>query len=450
MTLGGPTSYYALSAREALDRLRDGSLSSRDLVASCLERIKAFEDDVQAWAFLDPEHALHQAEARDKVRQRGQPLGSLHGLPIGIKDIIDTQDMPTECGTPLYSGRRSGRDATVVAKLREAGAVIMGKTVTTELAVYGPGKTLNPHDGERTPGGSSSGSAAAVAAFMVPAALGTQTNGSVIRPASFCGVYGFKPSFGSLSRHGILRQSQPLDQVGVMARSLEDVALIGDAIAGFDSRDPDTAPAQATLELSKRAAQDVPAPPKFAFVRTSQWQRADSATHEAFSQLTDFLGERIEPLDLPGDFDGALAAHKTVMGADLAKSFAKEYEVGKDQLTPRLCEMIEEGASFTAVAYNRARDLQETLREHLDEVFDAYDAIITPATLGEAPKGLDSTGDPSFCTTWTFAGVPALTLPLLQGENGLPVGVQLVGQYGDDGRLLRTANWLAHKVSEVQ
>ena len=245
-----------LGASDAARAIREGSINSVELIEACLARIRAAEPAVQAWQYLDPEYALAQARARDLDRQEGRPTGALHGVPVGIKDIIDTADMPTEDGTVLHTGRTPDRDASVVSMLRAAGAVIMGKTVTTECATYTPGKTRNPHNAEHTPGGSSSGSAAAVAAGMVPLALGSQTNGSVIRPAAFCGVYGFKPTHGLISRHGILKLSPALDQVGVFARTLEDVALLAEQLTGYDERDPDTRPRAHAVgaDISGRAA----------------------------------------------------------------------------------------------------------------------------------------------------------------------------------------------------
>ncbi len=231
-----------MSVGQAAEVIRDGKISSEDLVSACLDQIAAVEERVGAWAHLDPEHALRQAQDVDLARREGKGVGPLQGIPVGVKDIFETKDMPTEDGTVLHAGRQPAEDATAVALLREAGAIIMGKTVTAELAVYAPGKTRNPHDPERTPGGSSSGSAAAVAAFMVPLAIGNQTNGSIIRPASYCGVYGYKPTHGLISRHGILQQSRALDQVGVFARTIEDAALIAEQLMAFDDRDPDMRP----------------------------------------------------------------------------------------------------------------------------------------------------------------------------------------------------------------
>jgi Asp-tRNA(Asn)/Glu-tRNA(Gln) amidotransferase A subunit family amidase len=426
-------------------QIRDGKISSEELTRACLARIEAREPEVQAWAFLDPEHALRQARAADEWRKRGRPLGPLHGLPAGVKDIIDTADMPTENGTVLHAGRRPRQDATLVSLLRAAGAIILGKTVTTELAVYGPNKTRNPHNLEHTPGGSSSGSAAAVADGMVPLAIGTQTNGSVIRPASFCGVYGFKPSHGLIPRTGVLVQSPPLDTVGVMAANLEDLALLAEPLMAFDAKDPASRP-RARPNLLDALGEAPPVPPKLAFVRSPVWDQAEKDAKAGFAELVEALADQVEDVELPSAFQDAIELHRSVMEADLAKSFAREYERGRDRLSARLREMIERGQEIRAVDYNRAVQRISALNAALAEVFGTYDAILTPAAPGEAPQGLGSTGSPIFCTIWTFCGTPAVTLPLLTGASGLPIGVQLVGEKGDDARLLRTARWLIETV----
>lgn len=436
-----------LAAGEVTKLIREGEVSAQSLVEACLDRIAAEEERVQAWAFLDRDYALEQAGEADKRRRRGASLGPLHGLPVGVKDIFDTGDMPTEDGTPLHGGRRPRRDATAVSLLRAAGAVVMGKTVTTELAVYSPGKTRNPHAPEHTPGGSSSGSAAAVAADMVPLALGSQTNGSVIRPAAFCGVYGYKPSFGLISRQGVLQQSRHLDHVGVFAQSLEDLALLAEPLMAYDSQDPAMAP-RARPGLAEVAAGEPPLPPHLAFVKTAAWEQAEEATKEGFAELVEALGEQVEEVELPEPFVEVWDRHRTIFEADLARSFAQEFERGRDQLSTQLREMIERGQTVLAVDYNRAVDTIEVFDRLLGEFFRGCDAIITPAVPGEAPRGLESTGSPAFCTTWTLCGTPALSLPLLRGANGLPIGVQLVGERGDDARLLRTARWLLRAVSD--
>jgi Asp-tRNA(Asn)/Glu-tRNA(Gln) amidotransferase A subunit family amidase len=436
----------SLSAADAARLLREGEITSEALVAACLERIGKVDGAVEAWAHLDAGYALAQARMIDAHRGTGRSLGPLHGLPVGIKDIIDTEGLPTENGTVLDAGRTPADDARVVSLLREAGAVIMGKTVSTELAVYAPGKTRNPHNPAHTPGGSSSGSAAAVAATMVPLAVGTQTNGSVIRPAAFCGVCGFKPTHGLISRSGILRQSPPLDTVGVFGRTVEDIAMIAEVIAAYDERDP-ASRLRERPRLRDTAMQDPPLEPLFAFVRSPVWDQATKDTAEAFAELVDFLGERCDEIALPRQFEGALAIHRTIMCADLAKNFSGYYRRGAARLSATLRELIEEGQGTLAVDYNVALEWIGLLNAGLDEIFDRYDAIITPAAPGEAPVGLESTGSPAFCTLWTLCGTPAITLPLMEGAQGLPMGIQVVGRRGEDARLLRTARWLMEHVA---
>jgi Asp-tRNA(Asn)/Glu-tRNA(Gln) amidotransferase A subunit family amidase len=438
---------HDLSASEAARLLREGMISSAELVEACLARVRERDAQVQAWSFLDPDHALDQARGADQVRLSGQPTGPLHGVPIGIKDIFDTADMPTENGCVLHAGRTPSRDAAAVALLRGAGAVIMGKTVTTELAAYAPGKTRNPLNSEHTPGGSSSGSAASVAAGMVPLAIGSQTNGSVIRPASFCGVYGFKPTHGLIPRTGALALSRALDQVGVFARSIEDVALLAGELVGYDERDPDTRP-RARMPLVETAAQEPPLPPLFAFVKTPRWDRVDADAKEAFAELTDHLGDRVEEVELSAAAEEAFEWHRVIMEADMAASFSREWEEGRDRLSPSLRAQLERGRGARAIDYLGALAGIPALNESFAELFaQRYDAILTPASTGTAPRGLGSTGDPSFCTLWTLCGLPALSVPLMQGANGLPLGVQLVGPRHGDGRLLRTARWLVARAA---
>jgi Asp-tRNA(Asn)/Glu-tRNA(Gln) amidotransferase A subunit family amidase len=435
-----------LSAREAAKRIREGILTSQELVESCLERIRALDPKIEAWAFLDEKHALCQARAADDEKALGKPIGALHGVPVGIKDIIDTADMPTENGIALHKGRTPRKDAAVVAMLRAAGAVILGKTVTTESAYYHPGKTRNPHNPEHTPGGSSSGSAAAVAASMVPLALGSQTNGSVIRPAAFCGVYGFKPTHGLIPRTGILELSRTLDHVGLFARSLEDLAVLMEELAGWDEGDPDTRP-RARVPFGALAAEEPPVEPMLAFIKTPHWERVDADAKEAFGELNAVLGDRVEEVDLVPSSEAAWDVHKTIMETDMAANLAREWETGAKKLSSKLRSLIERGREVRAVDYQRAVRSIPRMVESLDELFmQRYDAILTPAAPGTAPKGLGSTGDPSFCTLWTLLGMPAITLPLMQGENGLPIGVQLVGRKGFDARLMRTARWLVGKL----
>lgn len=435
-----------LTATEAARRIGDGTLSAQELVEACLERIRAVEDKVQAWAFLDEEHARAQARAADELRRSGQPCGPLCGIPVGVKDIIDTSDMPTENGTALHKGRTPRKDAAVVAMLRAAGAVILGKTVTTECAYFHPGKTRNPHNPEHTPGGSSSGSAAAVAAGMVPLALGSQTNGSVIRPAAFCGAYGFKPTHGLIPRTGILQLSRTLDHVGVFARSLEDLALLTEQVTGWDEGDPDTRP-RARVPFRDLAAEEPPVEPILALIKTPHWERVDADAKDAFKELQDALGDRVEEVELFPSSAVAWDLHKTIMETEMAVNLAREWETGAKKLSSKLRSLIERGRETRVVDYLRALGTIPRMVESFDDLFmQRYDAILTPAAPGTAPKGLDSTGDPSFCTLWTLLGLPAVSLPLMQGANGLPLGVQLVGRRNFDARLLRTARWLTQKV----
>jgi Asp-tRNA(Asn)/Glu-tRNA(Gln) amidotransferase A subunit family amidase len=433
-----------LSASDAARAIHDGAISSEQLVEACLARIEAVEPAVQAWQYLDPKHALAQARARDLDRREGRSVGPLHGVPVGIKDIIDTADMPTEDGTVLHAGRTPDRDATLVSMLRAAGAVILGKTVTTECATYAPGKTRNPHNPQHTPGGSSSGSAAAVAAGMVPLAVGTQTNASTIRPAAFCGVYGFKPTHGLISRHGILKISRSLDCVGVFARCLDDIALLAEQLTGYDERDPDTQP-RARIPFVRVAAEEPPLPPRLAFVKTPVWDRADTATKEAFAELTTLLGAQCEEYVVAGALGDAWAWHQTIMEAEMAANLDLEWEKGRERLSDSLRNQLARGRDMRALEYQKALARIPLLNREFDELFASYDAILTPATPGTAPT-IDTTGDPAFCTLWTLAGMPALNLPLMTGENGLPLGVQLVGQRAGDARLLRTARWLVSRV----
>ncbi|HEX6144650.1 MAG TPA: amidase [Geminicoccaceae bacterium] len=430
-----------MSARALAAALHDGRTSAAEVVERCLERIAAREEEVRAWTFLDPDHARRQARALDDFRRHGLPMGPLHGVPVGVKDIVDTKDFGTENGTVLHAGRRPRQDATIVQRLRSAGAVVLGKTVTTELAAYAPGKTRNPHDPAHTPGGSSSGSAAAVADGMVPLAIGTQTNGSVIRPAAFCGVYGFKPSHGLIPRTGVLAQSRPLDTIGTMGGYLEDAALLAEVLIGADGHDPDVLPV-APPRLLELLDQPPPVVPTLAFVRSPVWDQAEEETRSAFAELQGALGDRVEEVELPSAFARAHDLQRTLMEADFARSFHDLYERGADQLSPTMRGQIERGRTLLAVDYNRAVEAIAVYNTVLDGLFDRYDAILTPSAPGPAPRGLDATGSPAFCTIWTLCGTPALTLPLLQSERGLPIGVQLVGCKNEDGRLLRTARWL--------
>jgi Asp-tRNA(Asn)/Glu-tRNA(Gln) amidotransferase A subunit family amidase len=430
-----------LGAVELRDRLASGALSALDLVEDCIARIEAREAEVQAWAWFDPDHARAQARALDAHRLSGRPIGPLHGLPVGLKDIIDTARIPTENGCALDAGRVPSRDAFVVERLKAAGALIMGKTVTTELAFMHPGKTRNPHDPARTPGGSSSGSAAAVADGMIPLAVGTQTGGSVIRPASFCGVTGFKPTFGAIPRRGILMQSPTLDTVGVFAHDPAGAALIAEVLFGHDAADSATAPAPAP-HLLDTARSDPPLAPVFAFVRTPGWDVTDPETREAFQELQDQLADRIFEVELPAIFDRAGELRQRINFAEMARYYHRYWRDGRDQLGEPTLNALEEGNATLACDYLMALDWPAVLNSGLDEIFDRCDAILCPSAPGPAPDGLESTGNSVFNGIWTFCGTPAVSVPILTASRGLPIGVQVIGPRGNDGRLLRSARWL--------
>ena len=427
-----------LTATQAAAEIARGVMSAEEYTAACLKRIEAVEGEVQAFIHLDPEHVLAQARALDRHKSNGGRVGALHGIPVGIKDIFDTADYPTECGSPFLVGRRPKSDAAVVAKLREAGAVIIGKTVTTEFAYFHPGKTRNPRDLTRTPGGSSSGSAAAVAAGMVPLAIGSQTNGSMIRPAAFCGVFGVKPSHGLISRAGALTLSRTLDHVGAFARSVDDLALILDCIVGHDLADPDSRHF-ASPGFRTAAAEPPPLPPSFAFVRTPIWDKAEPEAREALEELAKELGAG--EVELPASYADAWNALRAIMAVEMAHNLGGYIDQG-GEVSPQFRGLIEEGRKVTATEYLAAvRDARKYAEGMMGIFEQVADAIITLSAPSVAPVGT-ATGNPMFNTLWTLVGFPSLNMPLLANADGLPIGVQLVGAPGRDERLLRTANAL--------
>jgi len=435
-----------LSVVEMVQSIKKGEITSEELVKSYIEQIKKKEKDVEAWEFFDEEFVLSQAKKLDSLHQSGKH-GDLHGIPVGIKDIFDTEDMPTTDGTEIHKKNPSLSDCTVVSKLKQAGAIIMGKTVTCELAYYSPGKTKNPHDTTRTPGGSSSGSAAAVASHMVPLAVGSQTNGSVIRPASYCGVVGYKPTKGLISRHLVLQISRALDQVGVFANSIEDAALISEQLIGHDKQDPDTSlnPRPKLLAASKEKP---PAEPVLAHIKLPFMNELEEDVKEGFKEIKDELKGKVDEIELPEGFAGIPDWHKIIMESDMARSFSEEYKKSKNKLSDKIIEAIERGMKYTSVEYNNALAKIDVANAYFNQFFHDYDVILTPSACGEAPKGLKSTGNPIFCTIWTYCGMPCISLPLLQGKNGLPVGVQLVSSLFDDERLFRNASWLTSKIKK--
>ncbi len=415
-----------LSAAEIAHRVAAREANAEAVVADCLERIAAREPVVHAFAHVDSELALRAARALD----RGPIRGALHGVPIGIKDVIDTADQPTEMGSPIYAGHRPACDAACVALLRAAGAVILGKTITCEFAGMTAGPTTNPHDPARTPGGSSSGSGAAVADLMLPAALGTQTGGSVLRPAAYCGVIGYKPTFGAFNRAGLKFAAESLDTIGLLARSLDDIALLTSVLLGG----PPGAPAA------------LGAAPTIGLCRTPLWDTADPETKHAVEDAAARLaraGATVREVVLPADFAGLkTAARETINNYERSKSMAAEWASHRDLISPKLARCIALGMQMPYQDYLAAIRLGESCRARLPAVFEGCDILLTPCVQGEAPLGLDSTGDPGFQAIWTILHVPALSLPTHRGPRGLPVGIQLVGRRHDDQRLLACARWV--------
>ncbi len=415
------TDLFRLSARDAAQRIAAGSLTAEALIRACLDRIAAREPQVGAWAHVDPDQALAEARARDQATTRGP----LHGIPIGVKDIMDTADMPTAYGSRAYHGFRPGADAACVALARDAGAVVLGKTVTTEFAALSPGKTRNPHNTAHTPGGSSSGSAAGVADFMVPLAFGTQTAGSIIRPASFCGVVGYKPSFGLVAISGTKALAPSLDTVGGFARDVADIALFIAALTGRPELVP-KAPA---------------ARPRIGVYRTQPWEQAQPATIAALDDARERLaraGASIAERPAFAAFDRLVPAQVAIMGHEMARNLAWERTSRGNEVMPRTAALFTEGLAITPATYDEARRGAAAARAQLAEFFGDFDAMLVPAAPGEAPPAA-TTGDPVFNRPWTLLHVPCITLPGRRGPAGLPVGVQLVGPPHSDAALLAVA-----------
>ena len=434
------------TVREYVTLMLEQRMTSVSLTESCLKNIDASDGQIHAWTHTDPEHAIQQATSCDDQRKRGMPTGDLHGIPVGLKDIFDTADYPTENGSRIYADRRPESDCAVVEKLREAGAVVLGKTATTEFAFMDPTDTVNPHDHNRTPGGSSSGSAAAVAAGHVPLALGSQTGGSTIRPASFCGVFGFKPSRGLISRRGVFRTAGTLDQVGMFARNMEDIATLADAIQGYDHADSMCylAPRPRMLEgyLS-----EPPIEPNFAWFELPYADRFSEATRTGCEELLSELGGRVEKLENPPFFQEFLEAHQTIYDYEIFRSLEFERSSHPELLSDTVKPALERAQLVTEESYNQAMETMENANQWFRQFFHDYDAVITPSAIDEAPLlSENSTGDPICCTLWTLCGLPCISMPLLEGANGLPIGVQLVGGYNEDNRLLRTTRWLLNQL----
>lgn len=438
---------HRLGVKQALEGLQAGRFTSEALVRACLAHIEKLEPRIEAWAWLDPDAALKNARQADHHRGAGKS-GALLGVPVGIKDIIDVRGVPTRMGSPAFDDYTPDKSARVVRRLEEAGAVILGKTVTAELAYLTPGKTRNPWNPAHTPGGSSSGSAAAVAARCVPAAVGTQTNGSVIRPAAFCGVIGYKPSAGLIGRAGILKFSHTLDQVGVFARDVADAAVLAGALVGHAADDADTL---SDFALVPKNLDPAPLfqPPKLAAVRTPVWHLADAAQQDNFTQSISMLrkaGAAVETVTLPDSFGQAHDTLRTIMQYEGSRALAALQTQQRERLSAAINRLIDDGLRIAEAAYHAALETRTRLQGEINELMHRYDAVLTPPARGEAPATLDSTGDPAFCTIWTLCGLPALTLPSGLGAHGLPLGMQIVGGYLQDARLLQVAQWCAQPI----
>jgi Asp-tRNA(Asn)/Glu-tRNA(Gln) amidotransferase A subunit family amidase len=420
-----------LSATEAAERIAAGKLKSVALVTACLERIGQREKDVQAWAFIDPDLALAQARARDKEPRRTR----LHGIPVGVKDVLDTADLPTEYGSPIYRGNRTTCDAACVAQVRELGGVILGKTVTTEFATRHPNKTRNPHNLKHTPGGSSQGSAAAVADWMVPLAFGTQTTSSVIRPAAYCGVVGYKPSFGLVNRAGVKALSDSLDTVGTLTRTVPDAALIVEELGGAPVTSFDAVPRMK---------------PRIGFCRTPYWRQADRTTQEALEEAVPRLeraGAEVAEVELDGEFARLVEVQVTISTYEMFRALAYERTRFPDLISETLMGRLLGGGRVTRAQYEEAQAIAQRCRARLDDVFREYDALLAPSAMGEAPEGLASTGDPVFGASWTVLHGPAVTVPAFHGPRGLPLGAQIIGPPGKDGPTLLCAEWVHRALS---
>lgn len=419
-----------LSVIDAAAAIAAGEITSERLVRDCLDRIEARDGTLHAWAYLDPDLALEQARACDRAMDR---IGPLHGVPAGVKDIIDTADMPTQMNSPIYDGHQPRNDAACVALLRRAGAVILGKTVTVEFAGMAPPPTCNPHNTAHTPGGSSSGSAAAVADFHVPAAFGTQTAGSIHRPASYCGIVGYKPSFDLFNIHGVRAAAQSLDTLGLLTRTVEDSELLSAVLVG---RDP-------------VSVEDDIRPPKIGLCRTHLWQQCRPESVEAVEDSAARLaaaGASIETIDLPDDFAALTDARNLVSNYERARATCWEFDTHPDLLSDQLRASVERGLAVNYEDYAAAIRLAYDCRARLGPIMAEIDALLAPVVGGEAPVGLDSTGDHAFVGFWNLLHVPSFSLPTHAGPTGLPVGIHLIGALGEDIALTRTARWVMDRL----
>jgi len=410
---------FSLKAEELALKIKDAQLTSVEICEKYIDRINKFEKDVKAWAHFDKKLLLEKAAEADEYRRSGKPLGPLHGVPVAVKDIVGTLDMPTECGTVIRKGKSYSQNAEIVDLLLAAGAIVMGKTATAELAYLGPPKTTNPHDHSRTPGGSSSGSAAAVASFMAPLSIGSQTGGSIIRPASYCGVVGYKPTYGLISRNGVLKTSEKLDHIGVFGRSVEDVALLSKVLIKKDNFDPATVHYSAEnmlVETKKGPLFE----PKFIFYKTDYWKNIEKKSREAFEYFIKSFKKNIEVFDNPSYFKDIHKYHQIMYETDLANNFGLYYKKYKKKLSKPMQDAIVKGNKHSAKEYAEALDFMKRSYESYEEVFEDYHGVLSPASPGVAPKSLKTTGSAEFNKVWSYLGTPCISLPLLQGDANMP------------------------------
>ncbi len=431
---------FSQSVENLALKIKNSELTSVELCEKYIERIDEFEKEVKAWAFFDKKILLEKAKEADDYRRSGKPIGFLHGIPVAVKDIIGTVEMPTECGTSIRKGKSYSQNAEIIDLLISEGAIVMGKTATSELAFLGPPKTRNPHDYSRTPGGSSSGSAASVASYMAPLSIGSQTGGSVIRPASYCGVVGYKPTYGLISRNGVLRTSQTLDHIGMFGRNVQDVALLAKALIKKDNQD--TASIHYSSENILAETKKGPLfEPKFIFYKTNHWKMIEKKSRDAFEYFIKSF-KNIEVFDTPSYFKDIHKYHQVIHETDLANNFSIYYKKFKSKLSKYMQDAISRGNKYSAKEYAEAIDFRKQSYESYKEVFEDYHGVLMPSSPGVAPKGLKSTGTAEFNKVWSYLGTPCISLPLLEGENKLPLGVQLIGDKYDDHRFLGVARWL--------
>jgi aspartyl-tRNA(Asn)/glutamyl-tRNA(Gln) amidotransferase subunit A len=431
-----------LTATEAALRIRQRDLSPTGLVEALLQQIDRIEPEVQAWVTLDRSGALATAQQLATEAERGSIRGPLHGVPIGIKDIYYTAGMKTTCGSRIFADQVPNYDASTVARLKQAGAIILGKTVTTEFATADPGPTRNPWNIDHTPGGSSSGSAAGVAARMIPVAMGSQTGGSIQRPAAYCGVFGLKPTHGRVSTYGVFPVSWCLDHLGPLARTVSDIALVLQVLAGHDPLDPSSS--RAPVPDYVQAIQRADRPPRIGLLRQFYLEGADPelrAHTEAVAEQLGRAGAAVEEVKLPDSFRAVLSAHRIIMHVEAAAVHAELFRQHADLYRPKLRATIETGTLIPAVSYMQAQRLRRQFRLDMTQLLQRVEFLVAPAATGPAPRGLTSTGDPSFNSPSSFSGLPAITIPSGLSSAGLPLAIQLMGAAFEEDRLLAAARW---------